>query len=212
MSGEPPITIVGNLTADPELRFTPSGAAVANFTVAQTPRVKVGDDWQDGETTFFRCAVWRDVAEHVAESLQKGMRVVATGRLKTRTWQDNQGQERLSVEVDVDELGPSLRYGVTQFRKVQTGGQQQGGQQRQQRPQQGYTNDPWAQQPQQPAQGDPWGQQPQQGYPQGNPWGQGYPQQGPPPQQRQQPPQAQRPPQQPALDPWGQPQSEEPPF
>lgn len=119
MAGEPNITIVGNATADAELRFLPSGVAVANFTVAQTPRTKNGDTWEDGETTFFRVSVWRDMAEHVAESVKRGMRVVVTGRFKTRTYTNSEGAERLSVEVDADEVGIALRYGTASFNKAE---------------------------------------------------------------------------------------------
>ena len=202
MAGEPQITITGNLTGEPELRFTQSGAPVCNFSVAVTPRIKVpnSDQWDDGETTFYRCAAWRRLAENVAASLQKGHRVIVVGRFKTRTWQNRDGADQLSLEIDVDEVGPSLQYGETQYRKTAGGqGQQQGGrqapqQQRRQGPPAG--GDPWAQQPaQQPAQGDPWGQappphQPQQ-RPAGNgpdPWGR---QQQPAPQQQHPPAQQQ---------------------
>jgi single-strand DNA-binding protein len=103
------ITIVGNLTDAPELRFTPTGAAVANFTVAVTPRVKDGDAWKDGETSFFRCTAWRSLAEHVAE-LAKGDRVLVHGSLRQRSWQTEDGQQRSSVEVQAEEVGPSLRW------------------------------------------------------------------------------------------------------
>lgn len=107
---EPVITIVGNLTSDPELRYTQSGQAVANFTVASTPRVKEGDQWVDGEAMFVRCTVWREYAENVADTLSKGMRVVVTGRLSVKTYQAKDGTERSSLKLDVDEVGPSLRY------------------------------------------------------------------------------------------------------
>jgi single-strand DNA-binding protein len=103
------ITIAGNLTGDPELRFTPSGAAVANFTVAVTPRVKDGDGWRDGETSFFRCAAWRTLAEHVAE-LAKGDRVIVHGTLRQRSWQTEDGDRRSTVEVQAEEVGASLRW------------------------------------------------------------------------------------------------------
>ena len=103
-------TIVGNLTEDPELRFAPNGAAVANFTVAVTPRVKDGDGWRDGETSFFRCTAWRSLAENLAESLTKGTRIVVQGRLQQRSWETPEGERRSVVEVQVDEAGPSLRW------------------------------------------------------------------------------------------------------
>lgn len=112
MSGDPIITIVGNLTADPELRFTPSGAAVANFTVASTPRTfdRQTNEWKDGEPLFMRCSVWREAAENVAETLHKGFRVIVTGRLVSRSYQTKEGENRTAIEMQVDEIGPSLRY------------------------------------------------------------------------------------------------------
>jgi single stranded DNA-binding protein len=109
MAGETPITLVGNLTADPELRFTPSGAAVANFTVASTPRTfdRQSNEWRDGDAMFLNCAVWRQAAENVAESLQKGMRVIVQGRLKSRSYETREGEKRTVFEVDVDEIGPA---------------------------------------------------------------------------------------------------------
>jgi single-strand DNA-binding protein len=123
MAGETIITIIGNITADPELRFTPSGAAVANFTVASTPRTfdKNSNEWKDGETLFMRCAVWRDAAENVAESLQRGTRVLVSGRLKSRSY-DKEGQKHTVVEMDVDEVGPSLKYATAKVNKTQRGG------------------------------------------------------------------------------------------
>lgn len=118
VANEPPITIVGNVTADAELRFIPSGAAVANFTVAQTPRTKQGDQWVDGETMFFRVNVWRDMAEHVAESVKRGMRVVVTGRLKMRSY-EHEGSTRQSWEVEAEEVGVALRYGTATFNKAE---------------------------------------------------------------------------------------------
>lgn len=109
MAGEPNITVVGNATADAELRFLPSGVAVCNFTVACTPRVKNGDAWEDGETIFYRCSGWRDMAENMAESIKRGMRVVVTGRFKVRGY-EVEGQQRQSLEIDVDEVGASMRY------------------------------------------------------------------------------------------------------
>ncbi|WP_151523725.1 single-stranded DNA-binding protein [Serinicoccus kebangsaanensis] len=123
MAGETPITVVGNLTADPELRFTPSGAAVANFTVASTPRQfdRQSNDWKDGETLFMRCSVWREAAEHVSESLHRGDRVIATGRLVSRSWQTPEGENRTVMEMQVDEVGPSMRYATAQVTKAQRG-------------------------------------------------------------------------------------------
>jgi single-strand DNA-binding protein len=124
MAGETIITLVGNLTGDPELRFTPSGAAVANFTVASTPRTfdRQTNEWKDGETLFMRCSIWRDAAENVAESLQRGTRVVVTGRLKSRSYETKEGEKRTVVEMDVDEVGPSLRYATAKVNKTQRGG------------------------------------------------------------------------------------------
>src|SRR3954469_4231192 len=124
MAGETVITIIGNLTNDPELRFTPSGAAVANFTVASTPRMfdRQSNEWKDGETLFMRCSVWRDAAENVAESLQRGSRVIVTGRLKSRTWDTKEGEKRTVMELEVDELGPSLRYATAKVNKTSRGG------------------------------------------------------------------------------------------
>src|SRR3954449_13035677 len=129
MAGETPITVVGNLTADPELRFTPSGAAVANFTVASTPRTfdRQSNDWKDGETLFLRCSVWRDAAENVAESLSRGSRVIVSGRLKSRTYDTKEGEKRTVIELDVDEVGPSLRYATAKVNKTSRGGGGGGG-------------------------------------------------------------------------------------
>src|SRR5580765_4540003 len=112
VAGETVITVVGNLTGDPELRFTPSGAAVASFTVASTPRTldRASNEWKDGEALFLRCSIWRQAAEHVAESLAKGARVVVVGRLKQRSFETREGEKRTVIELDVDEIGPSLRY------------------------------------------------------------------------------------------------------
>ena len=124
MAGETTITIIGNLTNDPELRFTPSGAAVANFTVASTPRTfdRQANEWKDGETLFMRCSVWRDAAENVAESLQRGTRVLVSGRLKSRSYETKEGEKRTVVELDVDEVGPSLRYATAKVAKTSRGG------------------------------------------------------------------------------------------
>jgi single-strand DNA-binding protein len=110
--------LVGNLTENPELRFTPSGAPVANFTVAVTPRVKDGDGWKDGETSFFRCTAWRSLAENLAESLTKGTRVLVQGRLQQRTWETDAGEKRSVVEVQVDEAGPSLRWATAKVERT----------------------------------------------------------------------------------------------
>jgi single-strand DNA-binding protein len=129
MAGDTVITIIGNLTADPELRFTPSGAAVANFTVASTPRQfdRQSNEWKDGETLFMRCSVWRDAAENVAESCQRGMRVIVSGRLKSRSYETKEGEKRTVVEMDVDEIGPSLRSATAKVNKTQRGGAGAGG-------------------------------------------------------------------------------------
>ncbi|MGO0575855.1 single-stranded DNA-binding protein [Ornithinimicrobium panacihumi] len=170
MAGETPITIVGNLTADPELRFTPNGAAVANFTVASTPRQfdRQTNEFKDGETLFMRCSVWREAAERATESLHRGDRVIVTGRLVSRSWQTPEGENRTVMEMQVDEVGPSLRYATAQVTKAQRsgggdwnrqgGGQQSGGQQA--GGQQG--GNPWANQGGQQSggqaggQSDPW--------------------------------------------------------
>ena len=145
MAGETTITLVGNLTGDPELRFTPSGAAVANFTVASTPRTfdRQSNEWKDGETLFMRCSVWREAAENIAESLQKGMRVIVTGRLVSRSFDTKEGEKRTVMEMQVDEVGPSLKYATAKVNRTQRsgssgggfGGGQGGG---------GFDNDPWA--------------------------------------------------------------------
>jgi single-strand DNA-binding protein len=129
MAGDTVITIIGNLTADPELRFTPSGAAVANSTVASTPRQfdRQSNEWKDGETLFMRCSVWRDAAENVAESCQRGMRVIVSGRLKSRSYETKEGEKRTVVEMDVDEIGPSLRSATAKVNKTQRGGGGGGG-------------------------------------------------------------------------------------
>jgi len=185
MAGETPITLVGNLTADPELRFTPSGAAVANFTVASTPRNfdRQTNEWRDGDAMFLNCAVWRQAAENVAESLQKGMRVIVSGRLKSRSYETREGEKRTVFEVDVDEIGPALKYATAKVTRTSGGGQgggrpsssggggQQGG---------GFNEDPWA------SGGGAGGNR------QPGPAGQGGQQQ--------------------SSDPWGAPQNDEPPF
>ena len=123
MAGETIIAVVGNLTADPELRSTKNGRSVAGFTIASTPRTfdRQSNQWADGDALFLRCTVWGDLAEHCARSLAKGMRVVAQGRLTQRSWEDEQHQKRSSVELQVDEIGPSLRYATAQVAKSQRG-------------------------------------------------------------------------------------------
>ncbi|MET0837797.1 MAG: single-stranded DNA-binding protein [Marmoricola sp.] len=204
MSGETVITVVGNLVDDPELRFTPSGAAVANFRIASTPRTfdRQSNEWKDGEALFLSCAVWRQAAENVAESLQKGMRVVVQGRLKQRSYETREGEKRTVVELDVEEVGPSLKYATAKVARVQRSGGgggygSQGG---------GGGDDPWASSPAQGSnqgsnqgggQGSP---QPANQGNQGGSWGGqqggGQPQGG----------------SQPANDPWATPGSDEPPF
>lgn len=127
MAGETIITVVGNLTADPELRYTQNGLAVANFTIASTPRTfdRASNDWVDGEALFLRASAWKEFAEHVAGSLTKGMRVIATGRLKQRSYETKEGEKRTSIELEVDEIGPSLRYATAQVTRA-TDGRQQG--------------------------------------------------------------------------------------
>ncbi len=129
MAGETVITVVGNLTNDPELRFTPNGAAVASFTVASTPRTldRATNEWKDGDALFLRCSIWRQAAEHVAESLQKGARVIVQGRLKQRSFETREGEKRTVVELDVDEIGPSLKYATAKVVKAGRGGGGGGG-------------------------------------------------------------------------------------
>jgi single-strand DNA-binding protein len=152
VAGDTNITVVGNLTADPELRFTPSGAAVANFTVASTPRIydRQSGEWKDGEALFLRCNIWREAAENVAESLTRGSRVVVTGRLKQRSFETREGEKRTVVEVEVDEIGPSLRYATAKVNKASRGGSSSGGfGSGQQRGSSGgqSTDDPWGSAP-----------------------------------------------------------------
>src|SRR4051794_16313780 len=196
MAGETVITVVGNLTGDPELRFTPSGAAVANFTIASTPRTfdRQTNEWKDGDTLFLNCSIWRQAAENVAESLQKGMRVVAQGRLKARSYETREGEKRTVMELDVDEVGPSLKYATAKVTRVTRGGG--GG---------GYGgggDDPWASQPAAPQGGPQQGGAQQGGQAWGGQQGGGAPPGGGAPQGGQ-----------PAQDPWAVPGgSEEPPF
>ena len=124
MAGDTTITVVGNLTADPELRFTPSGAAVTNCTVASTPRIydRQSGEWKDGEALFLRCNIWREAAENVAESLTRGSRVIVSGRLKQRSFETREGEKRTVIELEVDEIGPSLRYATAKVTKASRGG------------------------------------------------------------------------------------------
>ena len=192
MAGETVITVVGNLVDDPELRFTPSGAAVANFRIASTPRTldKQTNEWKDGDALFLSCSVWRQAAENVAESLQKGMRVVVQGRLKQRQYETREGEKRTVVELDVDEVGPSLKYATAKVARTTRqgggGGYSGGGAS-------GGGDDPWASAA--PASGQGGGGQ-QGGY-SGGQSGQGGGQSAP------------------ANDPWAAPgvsSSDEPPF
>jgi single-strand DNA-binding protein len=129
MAGETNITLIGNLTDDPELKFTPSGAAVANFTVASTPRTfdRQANEWRDGEALFIRCAAWRQLAENVAESLQKGMQVIVTGALRVRNYERQDGSRGTSVELNVDEIGPSLRFATAKVQRANRSGGGGGG-------------------------------------------------------------------------------------
>ena len=169
MAGETVITVVGNLVDDPELRFTPSGAAVANFRIASTPRTfdKQSNEWKDGDALFLSCSVWRQAAENVAESLQKGMRVVVQGRLKQRQYETREGEKRTVYELDVEEVGPSLKYATAKVARATRsggggggygGGQPSGGQS-------SGGDDPWAT----PAPAGPSGGQ--GGAPAQDPWG-----------------------------------------
>lgn len=128
-AGDTVITVIGNLTADPELRFTPAGAAVANFTVASTPRVfdRNTNEWKDGEALFMRCNIWREAAENVAESLTRGSRVIVSGRLKQRSYETREGEKRTVVELEVEEVGPSLKYATAKIAKTTRGGGGGGG-------------------------------------------------------------------------------------
>jgi single-strand DNA-binding protein len=150
MAGDTTITVIGNLTDDPEFSFTPSGAAVAKFRVASTPRImdRTTNEWKDGEPLFLACTVWRQAAEHVAESLQRGARVIVSGRLKQRSYETREGEKRTVIELEVDEIGPSLRYATAKVQKMSRssgggggfgsgggGGQGGGG---------GNSDDPWA--------------------------------------------------------------------
>ena len=129
MAGETVITVVGNLTDDPELRFTPSGAAVAKFRIASTPRTldRQSGEWKDGEPLFLACNIWRDAAEHVAESLQRGARVIVQGRLRQRSYETREGEKRTVYELEVDEIGPSLRYATAKVQRMSRSGGGGGG-------------------------------------------------------------------------------------
>jgi len=128
-AGDTTITVIGNLTDDPELRFTPSGAAVAKFRVASTPRIldRQTNEWKDGEPLFLSCTVWRQAAENVAESLQRGSRVIVQGRLKQRSYETREGEKRTVIELEVDEIGPSLRYATAKVQKMSRSGGGGGG-------------------------------------------------------------------------------------
>jgi single-strand DNA-binding protein len=119
-AGDVTITVIGNLTDDPELRFTPSGAAVANFRIASTPRIldRQTNEWKDGEPLFLACNIWRQAAENVAESLQRGSRVIVTGRLRQRSYETREGEKRTVMELEVDEIGPSLKYATAKVQKM----------------------------------------------------------------------------------------------
>ena len=151
MAGETTITVVGNLTADPELRFTQSGAAVCSFTVASTPRSfdRQSGEWKDGDPLFLRCNVWRQVAENVTESLTRGSRVIVSGRLRQRSFETKDGEKRTVVELDVDEVGPSLRYATATVNRASRSGGQQPAQTGQQQ------DDPWGSAPQTGGYGEP---------------------------------------------------------
>lgn len=134
MANEPVITICGNATGDAELKFLPSGAAVASWTIASTPRVKRGDTWEDGETVFYRCSVWRQMAENAAETITRGMRLVVSGRFKVRTWEKD-GEKRTSLEIDVEHVGPDLRYATATVKKADRSSE---------KPASAPIEDPWA--------------------------------------------------------------------
>lgn len=148
MAGETQITIIGNLTSDPELRFTPAGAAVANFTVASTPRTfdKQSGEWKDGQALFMRCNVWRQAAENTAETLTRGMRVMVSGYLKQRNF-EHEGQKRTVVEMEVDEVGPSLKYATAKVNKVSRSGGDSGAHGSSGTGQAAPADDPWGSAP-----------------------------------------------------------------
>lgn len=204
MAGETVITVVGNVTADPELRFTANGAAVANFTVASTPRTfdRQTSEWRDGETLFLRCSAWREMAENVAETLSRGTRIVVQGRLRSRTFDTKEGERRTVFELDVDEVGPSLRYASANVTKNERGGGFSGGGQGGQQGGFGGGGQGGGQQG-----GFGGGRAPQQGSQQGGQWG-ANPQQGGRPAQED--PWASSNPQ--SGGGWGSPTNDEPPF
>ncbi len=146
MAGETVITVVGNLTSDPELRYTQNGLAVANFTIASTPRNfdRASNEWKDGEALFLRASVWREFAEHVASSLTKGSRVIVTGRLRQRSYETKEGEKRTTIELEVDEIGPSLRYATASISRAASSGRGGSG-----------SDEPWGAAPAVGA--DPWG-------------------------------------------------------
>jgi single-strand DNA-binding protein len=159
MAGDTIMTVIGNLTADPELRFTASGAAVANFTVASTPRTfdRASGEWKDGEALFLRCNIWRQPAENVAESLTRGSRVIVSGRLKQRSFETKEGEKRTVIELEVDEIGPSLRYATAKVNRAQRSDSSGGG---------GYGGSggsPGGSRPPAPVADDPWGSAPPAG-------------------------------------------------
>ena len=159
MAGDTIVTIVGNLTDDPSLKFTPSGAAVADFTVASTPRVFKDGAWSDGPTLFMRCSIWREAAENVAESLTKGMRVIVQGRLVQRSYETREGDKRTVVEMQVDEVGPSLKHATAKVVRKSSGTSQQwGASARVGAPKDQPADDPWATQQtnDQPQDAPPW--------------------------------------------------------
>ncbi len=153
MSGDTHICVIGNLAADAELRFTPSGAAVANFTILSTPRSfdKNANEWRDGETLAMRCSIWRQAAENVAETLTRGTRVIAWGRLKQRSFEDREGQKRTVVELEVDEVGPSLKYATAKVNKVSRGSDSGGFSNQHAAP----SDDPWGSAPAPPTGDEP---------------------------------------------------------
>jgi single-strand DNA-binding protein len=157
MAGETIITVVGNLTSDPELRYTQNGLAVANFTIASTPRSfdRASNDWKDGDALFLRASVWREFAEHVAGSLTKGSRVIATGRLKQRSYETKEGEKRTSIELEVDEIGPSLRYATAQVTRTSSSREGGGGAPGGRAPSQ-VADEPWAASAPDAAGGDVW--------------------------------------------------------
>ena len=167
MAGETVITVVGNLTGDPELRFTPSGSAVANFTIASTPRIfdRQSGEWKEGETLFLRCSTWQEAAENVAESLRKGTRVIAQGKLKSRSYETKDGSRRTSMELEVEEIGPSLRFASASVTRNQRSNGQQGGFQQGNQQNGNYNGQ---QPPAQPPAADPWGAQSGGNYDWGN--------------------------------------------